>query len=85
MTPITEIVVHEKTGFLFRGLNVQDAVKQLYRILDYPELHPRMSKAAIEHVQDHFAIQVVAEQYIELLKELIPVTKEAKDVMNEHD
>ena len=85
MTPITEIVVHEKTGFLFRGLNVQDAVKQLYRILDYPELHQRMSKAAIEHVQDHFAIQVVAEQYIELLKELIPVTKEAKDVMNEHD
>ena len=37
-----------------------------------------MSKAAIEHVQDHFAIQIVADQYIDLLKELIPVDEECK-------
>ena len=72
MTPITELVVTRKNRtFSFEVLMCRDAVKQLYRILDYPELHQHMSKAAIEHVHDHFAIQVVAEQYIELLKDLI--------------
>ena len=44
-----------------------------------------MSKAAIEHIQDHFAIQVVAEQYIELLKELIQMDKGNQDEVNGHD
>ena len=85
MKPITELVLHEKTGLLFRGLNVQDAVKQLYGILDHPEIHQSMSNEAIKHVHDHFAIQVVAEKYIELLKELIPVDKSGENVVNDHD
>ena len=85
MAPITELVLNEKTGLLFSGLNVQDAVKKLYDILDHPEVHQRMSKAAIEHVHDHFAIQIVADQYIELLKKLIPFERGAKDMVNEND
>jgi L-malate glycosyltransferase len=47
MKPITEIVVLEKSGLLFRGLNIQEAVKQFYGILNHPELHQHMSNAAL--------------------------------------
>ncbi len=69
--PINEIVVHGETGLLYRGQNVDDAVNQLYGILDNPDLHQRMSKAAIQRVEETFAIQVVAEQYLELLKKVV--------------
>jgi L-malate glycosyltransferase len=68
--PMTELVVQGETGMLFRGHNVQDAVKQVYSILDNPTLHLHMSKTAIEHVENKFAIQLVADTYIKLLKEI---------------
>jgi glycosyltransferase involved in cell wall biosynthesis len=71
--PINEIVDHGKTGLLYRGQNVDDAVKQLYNIIDQPELHQQMSRAAIKRVEEQFAIQVVAEQYIKLLKSKVPI------------
>lgn len=71
MMPVTEIVVDGGTGLLYYGQNVEDAVKQLFEIVDNKALHQQMSEAAIKHVQDHFAIQVVAEQYVELLKRMI--------------
>jgi L-malate glycosyltransferase len=70
--PITELVVHGETGLLYRGQNVQDAVKQLYDILDNPALHQQMSQAAIERVQQKFAIQKVADDYIHLLQKINP-------------
>ncbi|GHH96873.1 glycosyltransferase family 4 protein [Neobacillus kokaensis] len=69
--PINEIVAHGETGLLFRGQNVDDAVKQLYTILDDPALQRQMSKAAIQRMEEKFAIEVVAEQYVELLKKVI--------------
>ncbi len=71
MMPITEIVRDGETGLLYHGQNVDDATNKLYEILDNPILHEKMSNAAITHVQDHFAIEVVAQQYIELLKKLV--------------
>lgn len=70
MMPVTELVVHGEHGQLFRGQNVEDAVKQLYSILDQPSLHQQMSDAAIERVHENFAIEVVAEQYVHLLKKI---------------
>ena len=45
--------------------------KQLYGILDNPALHQQMSQTAIERVHEKFAIQVVADQYIHLLKKIV--------------
>jgi L-malate glycosyltransferase len=70
MMPITEIVNNGETGLLFRGQNVEDAVTQLYGILDNPDCHVHMSTAAIHHVQTHFSIQVVAERYVSFLKKI---------------
>ncbi|WML39429.1 glycosyltransferase family 4 protein [Neobacillus sp. OS1-2] len=68
MMPVTEIVVEGETGLLFRGQNVDDAVTQLYRILDDLNVQQRMSQAAINHVQQNFSIEAVADEYIQLLK-----------------
>lgn len=78
MMPITELVTHGETGLLFRGQNVEDAVKQLYGILDNPESFQQMSKAAIECVHEKFAIQKVAREYIDLLKKIGGMTKGTK-------
>ncbi|MBT2662885.1 glycosyltransferase family 4 protein [Bacillus sp. ISL-45] len=71
MRPVTELVIQGQTGRLYRGQNVDDAVKQLYGILDHPELHKKISNTATKHVQEHFTIEVVAEQYIDLLYEIV--------------
>jgi L-malate glycosyltransferase len=71
MRPVTELVIQGQTGHLYRGQNVDDAVKQINAILDQPELHTKMSSTATRHVQEHFAIEVVAEQYIDLLYEIV--------------
>ncbi|AZU64934.1 glycosyltransferase family 1 protein [Neobacillus mesonae] len=71
--PINEIVVHGETGLLFRGQNIDDAVKQLYSILDDHPFQQQMSEAAIRRVEEKFAIEVVAQQYVELLKKVVPL------------
>jgi glycosyltransferase involved in cell wall biosynthesis len=82
MMPITELVVHGETGMLFRGQNVEDAVKQLYYILDNPAVHQQMSKAAIERVHQNFAIQKVADEYIHLLGKIVKTDVGANDEVN---
>jgi len=72
MMPVTELVKEGETGLLYRGQNVDDAVKQIYTILDDPEQHKKMSAAAIKHVQENFSIEKVAQQYVELLQEIVP-------------
>ncbi|MGJ7909893.1 glycosyltransferase family 4 protein [Neobacillus sp. LXY-1] len=71
MMPINEIVINGETGLLFRGQNVEDAVKQIYQILDDPHLHGRMSVTARKHVEETFKIQLVADQYVKLLKSIV--------------
>ncbi|RSD25930.1 glycosyltransferase family 4 protein [Mesobacillus subterraneus] len=71
MMPVTELVVNGQTGNLYRGQNIDDAVRKLYDILDNPQLQRKMSNAASLHVQEQFAIEVVAEQYMDLLYEIV--------------
>lgn len=80
--PITELVINGKTGLLYYGQNVDDAVKQLYKILDNKELHEQMSKDAIEHAKANFAIDVVASQYAALLKSLVYPDKSESGEVN---
>jgi L-malate glycosyltransferase len=72
MMPVTEIVREGETGLLYRGQNVDDAVNQIHTILNDSKMHQRMSKAAINHVQDKFSIENVAKQYVELIKRHVP-------------
>ncbi|MEH7177687.1 glycosyltransferase family 4 protein [Neobacillus vireti] len=71
MMPVTELVVHGEHGLLFRGQNVEDAICQLTSIIDDPALQQQMSEAAMVRVHERFAIEVVAEQYVHLLKKIV--------------
>jgi L-malate glycosyltransferase len=71
MMPVTELVLQEKTGMLYYGQNVDEAVEKIYSIIDAPQVQQQMSKTAVQHVQQHFAIEVVADQYIDILYEVI--------------
>ncbi|WP_102347319.1 glycosyltransferase family 4 protein [Bacillus sp. Marseille-P3661] len=82
MMPVTELVAQGETGMLYRGQNVDDAVKQLYSILDNPNLHQQLSKAGINRVHEHFEIKVVAEQYVKLLKKLVQKEEGTEGEMN---
>jgi len=75
MMPVTELVAAGETGLLFRGQNVEDAVKQVYGILDDPVRHQQMSQAAIDMVQQKFSIQAVSGDYIHLLKKIGQMNK----------
>ncbi|PEL10496.1 glycosyltransferase family 4 protein [Bacillus sp. AFS017336] len=65
--PISEIVLQGETGMLFRGHDVQDAVKMIYQIVDNQKLHQKLSQNAVKHVEQNFAIQKVADIYREYL------------------
>jgi L-malate glycosyltransferase len=71
MMPITEIVKDGKTGKLFHGMNIDDAIKQLYFIVDQPEVQKAMSEAAILHTLEHFHIHQVAEKYVQFLLTIV--------------
>lgn len=73
--PIQELVIPGETGLLFRGHQVKSAVKQLYRILENPELHLLLSQNAIHHIEQKFAIPKVAEHYVHVLKNIIKESK----------
>lgn len=82
MVPVTELVEHGVHGLLYRGQNVEDAVKQLYAILDNPVQHQQMSRAAIRHVHEKFAIEKVAKEYIDLLKKISVQVDETNGEVN---
>jgi L-malate glycosyltransferase len=71
VSSIPEIVVHGKTGLLFRDSHVREATRQIYRLLDNEDLHTRMSTSAVGHVQRNFSIPVVGETYVRLLNNLV--------------
>ncbi|MCM3585298.1 glycosyltransferase family 4 protein [Mesobacillus maritimus] len=83
MMPVTELVKEGETGLLYRGQNVEDAVKQIHKLLDDPALHQKMSTAAIQHVQKNFGIETVAEQYVNLLKKLVPMDSGKNEVKSD--
>lgn len=68
--PISELVMNGKTGKLYRGHDVHDAVKKIYSVLDNPVHHEKMSKAATRHVDRHFAIEKVADIYLQILLQI---------------
>ncbi|MBM4762960.1 glycosyltransferase family 4 protein [Bacillus sp. B15-48] len=73
MMPVTELVREGETGLLYRGQNVDDAIKQLHFLLNDRDLYEKMSAFAIKYAQEMFSIQSVAEQYIALLQKLVPL------------
>ena len=79
MMPMTELIIKGETGFLYRDQSVIDAKEQLYKIIDNDKLQQEMSQNAIKHVHQYFAIDVVAQQYVKLIKNLVQLNPSNKN------
>lgn len=71
VSSVPEIIVHGRTGYLYRDGHVRGAAKQIYRLLDNNRRYTRMSRAVIKHVEDNFSIPITGDRYIQLLKSLV--------------
>ncbi|WP_088042666.1 glycosyltransferase family 4 protein [Bacillus sp. EAC] len=78
--PISEIVINQETGMLYRGHDVLDAVKNIYSIIDDQTLHQNMSQKATKHVEKRFAIHKVADVYLQILLEIGNVTNGGENI-----
>ena len=83
MMPMTELVIQGETGLLYRDQSVQEAIEQLYKIIDNAEFQQEMSQQAIKHVHQHFAIEIVAQQYIDLINKLVQPNLPNKNEVSE--
>lgn len=76
VTSLPELVVHRKTGRLFREEHTREAIKHIYQIIDMSQVkYEKMSHAAISQVRERFAMECIAPRYIELLRTLVGEVK----------
>jgi len=66
-----EAVVHGETGFLVPPRDVEQLTWAIQRLVEDPELRQRMGRAGRARVVQHFAVERIVEQYLELYAEIL--------------
>jgi len=66
-----EAVVSGETGFLVAPRNVDELVQAIRKLVEDPALRRRMGQAGRARVVQHFAIERIMEQYLDLYVELL--------------
>jgi glycosyltransferase involved in cell wall biosynthesis len=61
-----EAVVAGETGFLVPPRNVDELVGAIQKLVEDPALRRRMGQAGRARVVQHFAVERIVEQYLEL-------------------
>jgi len=72
-----EAVVHGETGFLVPPRNVGELVRAIQKLAEDPALRQRMGQAGRERVVQHFAVERIVEQYLDLYAELLSTGRES--------
>lgn len=70
ISSIPEIVENGKTGFIYKEEDVQDAVEKIYKAIGHRKRYRQLSKNARKRVEKNFSISIVANQYMNLLREV---------------
>lgn len=70
ISSIPEIVENGKNGFIYQEENVGDAVAKIYQVVNQAKKYPIFSKNARKRVEENFSISIVAQQYINLLRQV---------------
>jgi len=68
-----EAVVAGETGFLVPPRNVDELVGAIQKLVEDPALRRRMGQAGRARVVQHFAVERVVEQYLELYTKVLYV------------
>ena len=66
-----EAVVAGETGFLVPPRNVDELVQAIRKLVEDPALRRRMGQAGRARVVQHFAVERIVEQYLELYTEVL--------------
>ena len=66
-----EAVVHGETGFLVPPRDVDELVQAIQKLVEDPALRQRMGQASRARVVQHFAVERIVEQYLDLYVELL--------------
>ncbi len=65
-----ELVTHEQTGLLVKLGDGVGFMQFFRRLMDEPDLGPRLGAAAKQHMQEHFSVAKMVERYTELYESL---------------
>jgi|GEM_PF-1489195 len=76
---IPEIVIDEKTGFLFSPENFEMMADKIIRLIDSLEMRENMAKAAKERAVQVFNKNILAKKTIELYKKIISKNYETNE------
>lgn len=66
-----ELVSHEQTGLLVKLGDGVGYMQFFRRLMDEPELGPRLGTAAQQHMREHFSVEKMIERHIELYRVLL--------------
>ncbi len=65
-----ELVTHEQTGLLVKLGDGVGFMQFFRRLMDEPDLGPRLGAAAKQRMQDHFSVAKMVERYVDLYHSL---------------
>lgn len=68
---VSEVISHEKTGFLVQEKDVEALSYAIRQLLENPALHQSMSRVARKWVESHFALSLSNEQLESLYDRLV--------------
>ncbi len=72
ISSLPEIIEHDRTGKLYRPASLMKALKHLNNMLDHHQLREEIRKNALKEVKARFAIEVCAEQYLQIIRDMVP-------------
>ncbi len=72
---VPEIIMHEKTGLLFRTQDVDDLTQQIRRLIDGPELRQQLALAGKKEADQRFSQEGHYQQLSDLYKQLVNDSK----------
>jgi glycosyltransferase involved in cell wall biosynthesis len=68
--PNRELVVPNETGFLYKLADTVGIMQYMRRLIDEPELGPKLGAAGRERIRMHFSVQKMIDSYAELYRQL---------------
>jgi glycosyltransferase involved in cell wall biosynthesis len=67
----SHVIQHDQNGLLFKAEDADSLAQALTTLLQQPNLRKRLGRAARRTVEDHFSLNYVAGQYIEVYRDML--------------
>ncbi|MDS4066165.1 N-acetyl-alpha-D-glucosaminyl L-malate synthase BshA [Staphylococcus capitis] len=68
---IKEVIKHEETGFIVNIGDSEQAAQYAIQLLENPNLYKQMQSKMLEDIRDHFASELITDQYEHYYKKML--------------